>query len=283
MNCHVCQTNLPDGAICCYKCGVSVGGAIRQVEPLPVFESERTTFVRPRGFDSTSGETTRERERSSADFIKIALSVVLLVGGIVGGIAFISSRESPLTAQSPQNQTKSTVLQTTPTPKAKKTPSSTPLVSPPMANSTNRLPANTDPQENQPPGNYAVNSIPPRSQTNSPDLPPEQIQRGFEVALQFLKNEMLSAAVQKAKNKHPLSRLENCTQEVTWTSQSGSLQEYSGKYQCRLRGTVLGRDVFETTVNVTGKIEHRYGSFFRSVSGSEIGADIKINNYSNTY
>jgi hypothetical protein len=34
-------------------------------------------------------------------------------------------------------------------------------------------------------------------------MSPEQLQRCFEVALQFLKNEMLTAAAQKAKNKHP--------------------------------------------------------------------------------
>jgi hypothetical protein len=278
MNCHVCQTYLPDGAICCYKCGMSVGGAIRQVEPLPVFESEQTTFVRPRDFDPPPEATTTERERSFADFLKIALLVVLLVTGIIGGIAFISPRENPATAQLQQNQTKSTMLQSTPTPSAKKVMITMPAVSPPIANSANRMPANIDPQKNQPPGNYAVNSIPPRSQTNSPNMSPEQIQRGFEVALQFLKNEMLAAASQKAKNKHPLSRLENCTQEVTQTFQSDSLQEYSGIYRCRSRGTVLGRDVFETTVNVTGKIEYRNGSFFRSVSGSEISSDIKLNN-----
>src|SRR5688572_25783016 len=115
MNCHICQTNLPDDAICCYKCGISVGGAIRQVEPLPVFESEQTTFVKARNFDSPPEETTTEGERSFRDFIKIALSVVLLVGGIVGGIAFINSRENPATTQPAQNQTKSRVLQATPT------------------------------------------------------------------------------------------------------------------------------------------------------------------------
>ena len=88
---------------------------------------------------------------------------------------------------------------------------------------------------------------------------------------------MLAAATQKAKNKHPFSRLENCTQEVTQTFQSDSLQEYSGIYRCRLRGTVLGRDIFETMVDVTGKIEHRHGSFFRSVSGIEISSEIKLN------
>jgi hypothetical protein len=278
MNCHVCQTNLPDGAICCYKCGMSVGGAIRQVEPLQVFENEQTTFVRPRHFDSPHEETTKERERSFTDFIKIALLVFLLVGGIVGGIAFISSRENPATVQSPQNRTKSTALQTTPASTPKKTTSPPSVVSPSIVNSASRVPANTNPQDYKPPGNYAVNSIPPRSQTNSPDLPPEQLQRGLEVAIQFLKNEMLTAAAQKAKHKHPLSRLENCSQEVTQTFQSDSLQEYSGIYRCRLRGTVVGRDVFETTVNVTGKIEHRDGSFFRSVSGSEIRSDIKLNN-----
>ena len=137
------------------------------------------------------------------------------------------------------------LLQTTPTSTPRKTTSPTPAVPPPMANSANRVPASTDPQENQPPSNYAVNSIPLRSQTNSPNLPPEQLQRGFEVALQFLKNEMLAAATQKSKNKHPFSRLENCTQEVTQTFQSDSLQEYSGIYRCRLRGTVLGRDILK--------------------------------------
>jgi hypothetical protein len=277
MNCHVCQTNLPDSAICCYKCGLSVGGAIRQVEPLPVFESEQTTFVRPRDFDSPPEAPTTERQKSFADFIKIALLVVLLVGGIVGGIAFINPRENQAIVQSPQNQTKSTVLQTTPTSTPKKTPTPTPTVSPSMANSAKRVPANIDPQENQLPGNYAVNSILPRSQTNSFNMSPEKLQRGFEVALQFLKNEMLNVAAQKAKNKHPLSRLENCSQNVSQSFQSDSRQEFSGTYRCRLRGTVWGKNVFDTTVNVNGKIEYIYGSFAHSVTGSEVTSDINVN------
>ncbi len=89
---------------------------------------------------------------------------------------------------------------------------------------------------------------------------------------------MFTAVTQKTKNKHPLSRLENCTQEVTQSFQSDSLREFRGIYRWRLKRTVLGRDIFETRMNVTGKIEHRHGSFLRSVSGSEISSDIKLNN-----
>ena len=281
MNCHVCQTNLPDDAICCYKCGTSVGGEIRQVEPLPIFETEQTTFVRPQVGAVPRAVPLPGRQSPFTGFLKIALLGLLLAGGVVGFITFISSRENVATAQLPQNQTKPTmpVLNSTPTPKktTSSTPTPTPSVSPSIVNSANRLPVNVD-RPDYPPSNYSINSLPPRSQSNSQNLPAEQMQRGFDVAFQFLKNDMLSAATQKAKNKHPLSRLETCSQDVLQTFQSESRREYSGIYRCQLRGTVLGRDVFETTVNITGKTEYRYGSFFRNISGSEIGSDIKLNN-----
>jgi len=88
--------------------------------------------------------------------------------------------------------------------------------------------------------NYPINSLPTPSQTNTQILSSEQIQRGFNVAGEFLKNDMLNAAIQNAKNKHSLSKLENCSHNVSSTLQTGTREEYTSIYQCRLKGIIIG-------------------------------------------
>lgn len=271
MNCHVCQTSLPDDAICCYRCGTFIDGAIRQVEPLSVFEDEQTTEVKPRKPDPPPNNPVPKNKKSAGRFFKIALPVVLLAAGATGLLAFLAFRSH--NSPPPVNSGNSIpVMTATPTPAPKKTASPSPTPAPNVNTANN----NTANQSNSggSNSNHTVNSPP----TNTQTLPAEQLQRGFEVSGGFLKNDMLNAAIEKAKSKHPLSKLEDCSQNVERTSQSSSREEYTGTYECRLRGYVFGRSVFETVIIVRGKIESRSGSFTRSISGTEVVSDQKLSN-----
>jgi hypothetical protein len=280
MICLICQTNLPDDAICCYKCGRYTGGAIRQVEPLPVleFENEEQTVVKPK--DQTaiiSEEFIQDNERSFANFFKIALLGIFVAASIVGSVAYQKYRENDSNAQIPTKLNDSNGSSTTPIPLPKGTVRPSPIVFRSNVNTANRLPANVSQPGYQAPGvDYPVNSAPTPSQINTAGISPDRSQQKFNAARQLLKNEMLTAAMQSAKNKHPLSRLENCTQNLSPTFQSTDREDYLGIYRCRLKGSILGKNIFETEVMVRGAIVRQGGQLLRSITGTEITSDVKV-------
>jgi len=168
MICRICNTELPNDAVCCYRCGTFItDGGIRQVEPLPKFEYAQTTVVRPIHRKETNASRKLEDNKKLGGFIKLSILALLLACGILAVINYQKywegdiSKNSTFIANAPENP--KTSVQITPSPAPvnkpvsnKNMPVSTPDIDrqlPPIINSANQVPelpassgmANTNP------------------------------------------------------------------------------------------------------------------------------------------
>lgn len=122
---------------------------------------------------------------------------------------------------------------------------------------------------------YASNTLPDSNETQ--EIPNEQYQQAFNTGRQLLKNDMLKTAQQKARNQHSFSKLQGCSQNVSRTLQSAQSETYVGVYQCLLRGAIVGKDMFEVEIIVSGGIELQGRNLVRNVFNVVVRSDRKIN------
>lgn len=246
MRCRICETELPSDASCCYRCGTFIDDTIRQVEPLSVDDTEQTTHVRPRQtFASSESQPTTANAKPLSWFIMLLIGTVGVILGIVGLVAYFSQRGDVVRSETPTPTTRvtlptQTATLSTPSPKITQTP--TPDV--PRVNANQMMQSPTD--------------------------------RQFQVARDQLKRDMLQAAAKQAKNRHPFSNLEGCSEQVTQTLAADAQEEWFGVYNCRLRGAIVGENVYETQVTVAGAIDWQNNQFVHNVGNARVTSDKKM-------
>jgi len=124
-------------------------------------------------------------------------------------------------------------------------------------------------------------STPLPTPNETPNMFNEQLQQGFNTARQLLVNDMFQVATQKAKNQHSFSNLQGCSQNVTLAFQTHNREDYIGIYICRLRGAIIGENLFETEIEIGGRIDFQNGTFVRSIVNSRLLSDRRVNESTN--
>ena len=155
MICRICNTELPNDAVCCYRCGTFItDGGIRQVEPLSQFENEQTTVVRPVHKKENKISRKIEDNKTFGGFLKLSVFALFIVCGVLAVINYQKqwggdlSKNSTFGANAPEKSKTSAQIKESPAPVNKSAsninmPASTPDAVrqlSPATNSVNQIP-----------------------------------------------------------------------------------------------------------------------------------------------
>lgn len=155
MICRICNTELPNDAVCCYRCGTFItDGGIRQVEPLSQVENEQTTVVRPVHRKEAVSARKLEDNKTFGGFLKLSVLALLLACGVLAVINYQKQWGGDLS----ENYVSVTNAPESPKPPAKLPQSSTPVN---KSNSNFKMPVPIPEDVRQlPPVKNSVNQMP---------------------------------------------------------------------------------------------------------------------------